>query len=105
MLIPFPAFESNLHYLVDSARELESGRAASAETLLAGLHDQLERIRGSSRHDTLRGFVKHAVRACERGDPEAALRIISVALCHFAPEQAHSETSAVSAAVPAISLR
>lgn len=88
MLIPFPSFESNLHYLLDSARELECGRAASAGTLLAGLHEELSRVRGSSRHDILGGFVKSALRACERGDRDGALRVISVALCHFAPEQA-----------------
>jgi hypothetical protein len=88
MLIPFPSFESNLHYLLDSARELECGRAVSAATLLSGLHEQLARVRGSSRHCTLGKFVKYAMNACERGDREGALKVISVALCHFAPERA-----------------
>jgi hypothetical protein len=88
MLIPFPPFESNLYYLLDSARELECGRAVSAGTLLTGLHEELARVRGSSRHSVLAKFVKDAIGACERGDREGALRVISVALCHFATERA-----------------
>jgi hypothetical protein len=86
MLISFPTFESNLYYLLDSARELECGRAVSAGTLLAGLHQQLARVR-SSRHNSLAEFVKEAMGACQQGDREEALRVISVALCYFAPER------------------
>jgi hypothetical protein len=83
MVIPFPAFENNLEYLRDGARELESNRADSARTLLSGLHQQLARVRRSSRHNKLAEFVKHAVQACERGDHEGAITVILMALCYF----------------------